>query len=119
MEVPSIRYKDLSKESGGETSEAIKTRVDRARDIQLGRFKSGILCNARMSSKQIKEYCVLDEDSKKLIEMAVDRLGLSARAYTKILKVARTIADLENEKNLRQSHISEAIQYRTLDRDAI
>ncbi len=119
MEVPSIRYKDLSKESGGETSEAIKTRVDRARDIQLGRFKSGILCNARMSSRQIKEYCVLDEDSKKLIEMAVDRLGLSARAYTKILKVARTIADLENERNLRQSHISEAIQYRTLDRDAI
>jgi len=77
------------------------------------------LCNARMSNRQIKEHCVLDGDSKRLIEMAVDTLGLSARAYTKILKVARTIADLEDEKNIRQSHISEAIQYRALDREAI
>jgi len=119
IEVPSIRYKDLSRESGGEISETIKKRVNRARNIQKDRFKSGILCNARMSSRQIKEHCVLDGDSKRLIEMAVDRLGLSARAYTKILKVARTIADLEDEKDIRQSHISEAIQYRTLDREAI
>jgi len=119
IEVPSIRYKDLSRESGGEMSESIKKRVNRARDIQKDRFQSGILCNARMSNRQIKEHCVLDGDSKRLIEMAVDRLCLSARAYTKILKVARTIADLEDEKNIRQSHISEAIQYRALDREAI
>ncbi|MEA2014263.1 MAG: YifB family Mg chelatase-like AAA ATPase [Thermodesulfobacteriota bacterium] len=119
IEVPSIRYKDLSKESGGEISETIKKRVNRARDIQKDRLKSYILCNARMSNRQIKEHCVLDGDSRKLIEMAVDRLGLSARAYTKILKVARTIADLEDERGIRPSHISEAIQYRTLDREVI
>jgi len=119
IEVPSIRYKDLSGRSEGEISETIKKRVNGAGDIQKNRFKGGILCNARMSNRQIKEHCALDGDSKRLIEMAVDRLGLSARAYTKILKVARTIADLEGEEKIRQPHISEAIQYRTLDRDAI
>jgi len=119
IEVPSVRYKDLSKESGGEISETIKKRVNRARGIQQDRFNNGISCNARMTNTQIKEHCVLDGDSRRLIEMAVDKLGLSARAYTKILKVARTIADLGNEGMIRQPHISEAIQYRTLDREAI
>lgn len=77
------------------------------------------MCNARMSNRQIKEFCQIDEDSERLIEMAVDRLGLSARAYTRILKVARTIADLEEEKNVHSYHISEAIQYRSLDRRMI
>ncbi len=119
LEVPSIGYNDLSRESGGELSEVIKKRVNKARDIQHDRFKSGTLCNSGMSNRQIKKYCVLNEDSKKLIEMAVDMLGLSARAYTKILKVARTIADLEGEETIRPPHISEAIQYRALDREAI
>jgi magnesium chelatase family protein len=119
IEVPSIRYRDLSMKSEGEPSETIKKRVNQAKDIQKSRFKGGTRSNARMSNRQIKEHCALDGDSKRLIEMAVDRLGLSARAYTKILKVARTIADLEGDKQIRQSHISEAIQYRTLDREAI
>jgi len=119
IEVPSVRYRELSKQSEGETSEIVKGRVDAARDIQKKRFKGAVACNAGMSNRQIKKHCILDEDSKKLIEMAVDRLGLSARAYTRILKVARTIADLEGEEEICQAHVSEAIQYRTLDRDAI
>ncbi len=119
IEVPSVRYRELTGQSGGETSETIKERVNRARDIQKGRFRGAALCNAGMSNRQIKSCCALDEESRRLIEMAVDRLGLSARAYTRILKVARTIADLEGEESIRQSHVSEAIQYRTLDRDAI
>ena len=119
IEVPSVRYRELSKRSEGEASEAIKRRVNKARDIQKERFKGAAVCNARMSNRQIKRWCAPDEDSRRLIEMAVDRLGLSARAYTRILKVARTIADLEGEEEIRQPHVSEAIQYRTLDRDAI
>ena len=119
IEVPSVRYKELAERDGGETSEIVKGRVDRARDIQKKRFKGAAACNAGMSNRQIKKHCILDEDSRKLIEMAVDRLGLSARAYTRILKVARTIADLEGEEEICQAHVSEAIQYRTLDRDAI
>jgi magnesium chelatase family protein len=109
----------LAQRDGGETSETIKSRVNGARDIQKERFKGTALCNAGMSNRQIKKFCILDVESKRLIEMAVDRLGLSARAYTRILKVARTIADLEGEKEIGHPHISEAIQYRTLDRDAI
>ena len=119
IEVPSVRYRELTGQSDGETSETIKRRVNRARDIQKGRFRGALLCNAGMSNRQIKSCCVLDEESRRLVEMAVDRLGLSARAYTRILKVARTIADLEGEESIRPSHVSEAIQYRTLDRDAI
>ncbi len=119
IEVPSVRYRELTGKSDGETSETIKRRVNRARDIQKGRFRGAALCNAGMSNRQIKSCCILDEESRRLVEMAVDRLGLSARAYTRILKVARTIADLEGEESIRPSHVSEAIQYRTLDRDAI
>jgi len=119
IEVPSIRYKELTMRSEGESSEVIKERVKQAKDIQKNRLKGGTLYNARMSNRQIREYCALDGDSKRLIEMAVDRLGLSARAYTKILKVARTIADLGGEERIHQTHLSEAIQYRTLDRDVI
>jgi len=119
IEVPSVRYKELAGRSGGETSETIKGRVDGARGIQKRRFRGAAVCNAGMSNRQIKRWCPLDEESRRLIEMAVDRLGLSARAYTRILKVARTIADLEGEEEIRHPHISEAIQYRTLDRDAI
>ncbi len=119
IEVPSVRYRELAGRSGGETSEVIKGRVDRARDIQKERFRGTATCNARMTTRQIKKYCVLDEESKRLTEMAVDRLGLSARAYTRILKVARTIADLEDAEAISQSHVSEAIQYRALDRDVL
>ncbi|MBE9547092.1 MAG: YifB family Mg chelatase-like AAA ATPase [Proteobacteria bacterium] len=120
IEVPSIRYRDLTAKSGGESSGSVRERVNRARGVQKKRFgDTDALSNARMTNKQIKEFCPVDEESGRLIEMAVDRLGLSARAYTRILKVARTIADLEEEENIRSCHISEAIQYRSLDRRMI
>jgi len=120
IEVPSVRYKDLTSKSTGESSNTIKERVSRARDIQKRRFNTlYVKNNAQMTNKQIKEFCPLDEDSHRLIEMAIDKLGLSARAYTRILKVARTIADLEEEENIQSHHISEAIQYRSLDRKMI
>ena len=120
IEVPSVRYKDLTAKSTGEPSKSIKVHVEGARNVQKERFgDSHVNCNAQMTNRQIKEFCPLDKDSHRLIEMAIDKLGLSARAYTRILKVARTIADLEEEKNIQSHHISEAIQYRTLDRKMI
>ena len=120
IEVPAVRYRDLSAQSTAESSEIIMKRVNRARDKQKSRFKNiGTNNNATMTNKEIKKFCTLDDDSHRLIEMAIDRLGLSARAYTRILKVARTIADLEEEKNIQAHHISEAIQYRNLDRKMI
>ncbi|MDI6777195.1 MAG: YifB family Mg chelatase-like AAA ATPase [Syntrophales bacterium] len=120
IEVPSIRYRDLVGRNVGESSDIIKERIVRARAVQVKRFDGqDTLLNARMSDKQIKEYCVIDEDSRRLIEMAIDRLGFSARAYTRILKVARTIADIEGERDVRSCHVAEAIQYRNLDRRMI
>jgi magnesium chelatase family protein len=120
IEVPAVRYKELSAQSTGESSEIIMKRVNRARDKQKKRFKTiGTNNNANMTNKEIKHFCALDDDSHRLIEMAIDKLGLSARAYTRILKVARTIADLEAERNIQAHHISEAIQYRNLDRKMI
>ncbi len=118
IEVPSVRYKDLSDERSGEPSESIKKRVNSARGIQIKRFHDGkIHCNAQMTSRYIKKYCQIGEESKRLLETAIDKLGLSARAYTRILKVARTIADLECRDEITSYHIAEAIQYRSLDRN--
>jgi magnesium chelatase family protein len=78
-----------------------------------------IYCNAQMTNRHIKKFCQIDEASQKLLEMAIDKFGLSARAYTRILKVARTIADLEGQENIQPTHLSEAIQYRTLDRNLV
>lgn len=118
VEVPAVPYKDLMSTMGGESSETIRNRVQAARDIQAERFKSNkIHCNARMSNRHIKIYCSIDEDSDLLLESAVDKLGLSARAYSRILKIARTIADLDGEDDISVRHISEAIQYRSLDRN--
>jgi magnesium chelatase family protein len=120
IEVPSVRYKDLTGKSSGESSGTIKERIERARSIQKSRFEGqDTQFNARMADKLIKVFCDIDEDSQKLIEMAIEKLGLSARAYTKILKVARTIADLEAEDKILSSHVAEAIQYRNLDRKMI
>lgn len=117
IEVPSLRYKNLSQEGSEEESKSIRERVKKAREIQYKRFsKTKIYCNSQMVSRYIKKFCQIDSESSKLLEMVVDRLGLSARAYTRILKVARTIADLENSENIRAYHVSEAIQYRALDR---
>lgn len=116
-DVPAVRFRELTKERASETSAEIKKRVDNARLIQRERLRGEkIFTNSALPSKLIKKYCELGPDSSRLLETAVERLGLSARAYTRILKVARTIADLEAEERIMPGHISEAIQYRTLDR---
>ncbi len=118
IEVPEVKYKDLSRDPDGESSALIARRVSQARKRQLRRFqKTSIFCNAQMGSAQIRSYCVLDEETKKLLETAIEKLGFSARAYDRILKVARTIADLSASRNIRSEHVSEAIQYRSLDRN--
>ncbi len=120
VEVPAVRYRDLTARETGEPSAAIKTRIERAREIQKRRFAGDdTLFNARLSNRQLRTICPIDEDSRQLIEMAVDKLGLSARAHTRILKVARTIADLEDSPEILSSHVAEAIQYRSLDRRLI
>ena len=120
IEVPSVKYRALSDKETGESSAAVKERVNKARDLQKKRFGSnGVLCNARMTEKQIRKFCQIDEEAHKLIEMAIEKLGLSARAANRILKVSRTIADLENDEAIKPSHVAEAIQYRSLDRSLI
>jgi magnesium chelatase family protein len=117
VEVPAVKYRDLTGETSGEDSETIKARVNKAREVQRDRFASKkIYSNAQMTSRHLKKYCQIGENSKNLLEQAIDKLGLSARAYTRILKIARTIADLEGIEDISTHHISEAIQYRSLDR---
>ncbi|MDD3472885.1 MAG: YifB family Mg chelatase-like AAA ATPase [Syntrophaceae bacterium] len=117
IEVPAVEWKELTEVADGETSSDIRSRVNKARKIQLGRFsKSSIFCNAQMKSHLIKKHCQLDASSLKHLEKAVDQLGLSARAYHRVLKIARTIADLDDSEKILNHHVSEAIQYRTLDR---
>jgi len=117
IEVPSLEYKDLSSEAGGEPSALIRARVGKAQRDQLHRFnKEGNFFNAGMNTKQLKKHCRLDEASKKIMGLAIDKMGLSARAHDRILKVSRTIADLAGEESIQSSHVAEAIQYRTLDR---
>ena len=117
IEVPAVPYKELSTELSGERSEDIRARVVKARSMQLERFsKDKIYCNSQMKTRHIKKYCRLKEDAQTLLETAMHSLSLSARAYTRILKLSRTIADLESSEDIQSHHISEAIQYRTLDR---
>jgi magnesium chelatase family protein len=119
IEVPAVKYRDLSGKADGDHSDVIRKRVIRAREVQLERFQAhqGIYCNAHMDSKEIRKYCSIDQDGDRLLSTAINRLGLSARAYDRVLKVARTIADLEGSDAIRPEYLSEAIQYRSLDRD--
>jgi len=119
IEVPAVKYKELASKELGESSATVRERVVRARELQTERFKKrkGIYCNADMGSKEIREYCSIDTAGEELLKMAITKLGLSARAYDRILKVARTIADLASSESIRPEHISEAIQYRSLDRN--
>lgn len=117
IEVPQVKYEKLNSNSYIETSEEIKKRVDNARKIQLERYREyNIFSNNELSSGLIDKYCKLDNTSKTILQKAFDKLGLSVRAYDKILKVARTIADLESSEVIQKKHIAEAIQYRSLDR---
>src|SRR5512137_2439172 len=120
IEVPAVKYRDLASRETGESSREIKNRIDSARRIQIERFKGmKIYSNAQMTNRHIKKFCQIDEASQRLLELAIDKFGLSARAYTRILKVARTIADLEGQENIQPTHLSEAIQYRSLDRNLV
>jgi magnesium chelatase family protein len=119
IEVPAVRYDELSSKKTGELSDVIRQRVMRARAIQAQRFENDerMFANADMESNIIKEFCRIDRSGEELLRIAMNRLGLSARAYDRILKVARTIADLANSEHIHIEHLSEAIQYRSLDRE--
>lgn len=117
IEVNPVKYEKLDSNEKIETSEEIKIRVDKARKIQIDRYKEDkILSNSELTPKLIDKYCMLDESSKKILKNAFNKLKLSARAYGRILKVARTIADLADSENIKVEHIAEAIQYRSIDR---
>ena len=118
IEVPAAKYQELSSNLPAENSAQIKERMNKARAIQRERFKDeGILCNALMSHKQVRKFCALGKEESELLKMAMAELNFSARAYDKILKVSRTIADLADSEQIKTEHLSEAIQYRSLDRD--
>ncbi len=119
VDVPAINFKELSADRLGEPSEQIRLRIEKARQKQIERFRElpKIRFNSDMQPKQIREFCRLDESGKALLKTAIERLGLSARAYDRILKVSRTIADLDDRDQIQSQHLSEAIQYRSLDRE--
>lgn len=119
IEVTPVSYNELAAERSSEKSKNVRERVMKSRSIQEERYSKneGVHCNAQMSSKQLKEICKIDEAGNQLLKTAMEKLGLSARAYDRILKVARTIADLEESKNIETNHLAEAIQYRSLDRE--
>jgi magnesium chelatase family protein len=117
IEVPAVKYNDLSSLPTGEKSAEVRERVNSARNSQTERFREDTLfSNSQMNPKQIRKYCTLDEPGKNLLKMAMEKMGLSARAYDRILKVSRTIADLDGNERIRVEHISEAVQYRSLDK---
>lgn len=120
IEVPALKYDELKSAQHGESSAAIRDRVNKAREVQLQRFrehKRQIYCNAHMETKDIRALCIVDDEAQGLLKAAIEKFGLSARAYDKILKVGRTIADLDRSDGLQVQHIAEAIQYRSLDKD--
>jgi len=118
IEVPAVKYKELRGNAEVESSEAVRARVVQARKMQLERYatEKKIYANAQMPSKLIRKHCAISAEGEKLLETAIQRLGLSARAHDRILKVSRTIADLDGSPAIKPNHLSEAIQYRTLDR---
>jgi magnesium chelatase family protein len=120
IDVPSLHYRDLTGSASGESSASIRERVIRAQRIQERRFGGGTArFNAHMGERELKRHCTIDGDSRRLLELSIERLGFSARAFSRILKLARTIADLENEPRILSRHVAEAIQYRNLDRSVI
>lgn len=120
LEVVPVPFNKLSEESQSEPSSNIRERVINARQVQSARFEESrsVYCNAQMSSRMIREYVQIDEAGSTLLKNAMEKLGLSARAYDRILRVSRTIADLEGSTSVQAHHLSEAIQYRSLDRES-
>jgi magnesium chelatase family protein len=118
VEVPALGYDELAGKTPGEDSESMRNKVESARKIQTERlaYEKKIFCNAHMEARHIRKYCELDSSSRQLLKTAIEKLGLSARAYDRILKVSRTIADIDIKDKIEPSHIAEAIQYRSLDR---
>jgi magnesium chelatase family protein len=118
VEVPAVKFREISADKTGETSAAIRERVVTARKTQQKRFasKPKVTCNARMGARELKAHCAIDDATTELLKFAMADMNLSARAYDRILKVARTIADLAGSENVLSDHVSEAIQYRSLDR---
>ncbi len=117
VEVPEVKFKEIVNQAAGESSASIRARVTAARDRQLARFTGKkIYANAQMGPRDIKRFCAVPAEAEKLLETAITRLGFSARAYHRILKVARTIADLEGREEIAGTHVSEAVQYRTMDK---
>jgi magnesium chelatase family protein len=117
LEVPEVKFRDIVSRTPAESSAAIRVRVTRARDRQTERFAGRrVFANAQMGPKEVKQFCPLPAEAEKLLEMAVTKLGFSARAYDRVLKVARTIADLEGSSGITTPHVSEAVQYRMMDR---
>jgi len=117
IEVPPVGFDELDSNEEAESSAEIRKRVNAARAVQNERFKgTGITCNARITPDRLHEYCRLDENGRELLKNAFEKMGLSARAYDRILKVCRTIADLDKSKNIKTRHVAEAVQYRSLDR---
>ena len=119
VEVTPVAFSELSAQQNGETSAVIRERVIKAREIQAERYKeqTGIYANAQMSSKILREICVINAAGESLLKKAMERLNLSARAYDRILKVSRTIADLSCSEEIKPEHLAEAIHYRSLDRE--
>ena len=117
VEIKQVKYEKLNLQNKVETSKEIKERVNNTRRIQYIRYRNlNIFSNSQLTPKLIEKYCLLDSECKKVLELAFNKLGLSARAYTRILKVSRTIADLEGKEKIEKRHVLEAIQYRSLDR---
>ena len=118
VEVPSVKYVELASKRPGESSESIRGRVVAARTLQESRFKGkkAVFCNSDMGPTELREFCAIDCGGADLLKSAMSKLGLSARAYDRILKVARTIADLAGSELIRAEHLAEAIQYRSPDR---
>ena len=116
-EVPAVKFREIVSKQEGEGSEAIRARVGEARARQVERYWGrGIYANAQMGPREVKKFCGIGAEGEKLLELAVSKLGFSARAYDRALKVARTIADLAGEEHISPAHLSEAIQYRAMDR---
>ena len=117
IEVPSVPFRELANKTDGTTSADMRANVLKAREVQQRRYtEEPLLLNGRMAPKQIRKFCLLDAEAETLLKMAMEEMGLSARAHDKILRISRTIADLEDSEKITPAHLSEAINYRTLDR---